>query len=48
MQNVRQNYEIMMKPDRLKDYPDELRKWIEDNKPEADALYKDLKEKTRR
>ena len=46
MQNVEQNYEIMLKPDRMKDYPEDLRKWVIDSKAEADALYKQVKEKT--
>jgi hypothetical protein len=45
MQNVMQNYEIMMKPDRMKDYPEDLKKWVEDNKPEAEKFMKELKEK---
>jgi len=48
LQNVMQNYEIMLRPDRMKDYPEELRKWIVDSKPEADNLYKAVKEKTNR
>jgi hypothetical protein len=47
MQNVLQNYDIMLKPDRMKDYPEDLRKWVIDSKPEADRLYKAVKEKTR-
>ena len=46
LQNVMQNYEIMLRPDRMKDYPGELRKWVVDSKPEADNLYKAVKEKT--
>lgn len=45
MQNVMQNYEIMLKPDRMKDYPPELRKWVVDHKPEADKLLKKIKDK---
>ena len=48
MQNVMQNYEIMLKPDRMKDYPDELKKWVEENKPEADKFMKELNEKLKR
>ena len=48
LQNVVQNYEIMLRPDRMKDYPEELRKWVADSKPEADNLYKAVKEKTNR
>jgi hypothetical protein len=48
LQNVMQNYEIMLRPDRMKDYPEELRKWIVDSKLEADNLYKAVKEKTNR
>jgi hypothetical protein len=46
LQNVMQNYEIMLRPDRMKDYPEELRKWVTDSKPEADKLYAAAKEKT--
>jgi len=45
MQNVMQNYEIMLKPDRMKNYPDDLRKWVEDTKPDADKFYKEIKAK---
>jgi len=48
MQNVMQNYEIMLRPDRMKDYPEDLRKWAVDSKSEADNLYKAIKEKTNR
>jgi hypothetical protein len=48
MQNVMQNYEIMLRPDRMKDYPEDLRKWVVDSKSEADNLYKAIKEKTNR
>ncbi len=45
LQNVMQNYAIMLQPDRMKRYPEELRKYVEDSKPEADKLYKATKEK---
>jgi hypothetical protein len=45
--NVIQNYDIMLKPDRMKDYPEDLRKWVEDNKAEADKMMALAKEKTR-
>ena len=48
MQNVMQNYEIMLRPDRMKDYPEDLHKWVVDSKSEADNLYKAIKEKTNR
>ncbi len=48
MQNVMQNYEIMLQPDRMKSYPEDLRKWVTDSKPEADKLEKAIKEKTNR
>ncbi len=44
--NVEQNYEIMLKPDRMKEYPEDLRKWVEDSKEEADKMMKEAKEKT--
>jgi len=44
--NVMQNYDIMLKPDRMKDYPEDLRKWVVDNKAEADKMFALAKEKT--
>jgi hypothetical protein len=38
MQNVMQNYPIMLAPDRMKSYPEDLRKWVVDSKPDADTL----------
>ena len=46
LQNVEQNYEFMLRPDRMKDYPEDLRKWVIDSKPEADKLYATAKSKT--
>jgi hypothetical protein len=48
MQNVMQNYQFMLRPDRMKNYPDDLRAYVVDSKPGADQLYKDLKEKLHR
>jgi hypothetical protein len=48
MQNVMQNYQIMLAPDRMKHYPEDLRKYVVDSKPDADKLYKAVKEKTNR
>lgn len=45
MQNVMQNYPIMLAPDRMKSYPDDLRDYVINSKPEADKLYKAIKEK---
>lgn len=45
LQNVRQNYPIMLAADRMKGYPAELRTWVIDSKPEADTLYSTAKEK---
>jgi hypothetical protein len=45
MQNVMQNYQIMLAPDRMKNYPEDLRKYVIDSKPDADKLYKAIKEK---
>jgi hypothetical protein len=45
MQNVTQNYGIMMRPDRMQHYPEDLRKYVEDNKAAADSLYKATKAK---
>lgn len=44
LSNVRQNYEIMLRPDRMKDYPEDLRKWVEEHKQEADKLSAEAKE----
>jgi hypothetical protein len=46
--NVIQNYDILLKPDRMKDYPDDLRKWVTDNKTEADKMVALCKDKTHR
>ncbi|HEY4330821.1 MAG TPA: hypothetical protein VGN88_13855 [Phycisphaerae bacterium] len=46
LQNVMQNYDIMLKPDRMKDYPDDLRQWVIDSKPEADKMMALAKSKT--
>lgn len=40
LQNVMQNYAIMLQPDRMKHYPQDLRKYVEDSRPEADKLYR--------
>jgi hypothetical protein len=44
--NIRQNYTIMLAPDRMKNYPENLRKWVVESKPEADKLIAAVKEKT--
>jgi hypothetical protein len=41
--NVKQNFDIMLKPDRMKDYPEDLRKWMEDKKDDVDKTWEDLK-----
>jgi hypothetical protein len=46
--NVMQNYAIMLAPDRMKDYPDDLRQWVIDSKPEADKMMALAKAKTHR
>jgi hypothetical protein len=43
LSNVRQNHLLMLAPDRMKQYPPELRKWVEDSEAEIDALEKELK-----
>jgi hypothetical protein len=47
MTNVMQNYDLLDKPDRLKDYPEDLHKWFDDTKPKAEKFMKELKEKLR-
>ena len=44
--NVKQNFDILLRPDRMKDYPEDLRKWVEDHKEEVDKLVKELGAKT--
>jgi hypothetical protein len=46
--NVAQNYEIMLKKDRMKEYPEDLRKWVEDSKAEFDKMYAASKKHTNR
>jgi hypothetical protein len=48
MQNVMQNYKIMLVPDRMKSYPEDLRSYVIDSKPDADKLYQAVKEKLHR
>jgi hypothetical protein len=48
MQNVMQNYAIMLKPDRMKDYPEELRSYVVNSKPDADKFYVAVKAKNGR
>jgi hypothetical protein len=48
MTNVMQNYNLLDKPDRLKDYPEDLHKWFDDTKPEAEKFWKEVKAKTNR
>jgi hypothetical protein len=44
MQNVMQNYNLI-KPEMIKDYPDDLKKWFDDTKPEAEKLSKELSQR---
>ena len=43
--NVVSNFDVMLKPDRMKDYPDDLRKWVEDNKEDVDKTEQELKKR---
>ena len=45
LSNIRQNQEILLKPDRMKDYPPELKKWVTDSQAQYDQLAKDVKHK---
>ena len=45
-QNVKQNFKILLVPDRMKEYPEDLRKWVEDHRDDVDKTYAELKEKT--
>jgi hypothetical protein len=44
--NVKQNFEILRRPDRMKDYPADLRGWVEGVAAEVDKTFADLKVKT--
>jgi hypothetical protein len=44
--NIRQNYQIMLAPDRMKNYPEDLRKWVTESKPEFEKLAVQVKDKT--
>lgn len=44
--NIRQNYQIMLAPDRMKNYPEDLRKWVNESKPEFEKLAAQVKDKT--
>ncbi len=46
LSNVEQNYEFMLKSDRMKYYPEDLRKWVVEHKVEADKLYAEAKART--
>jgi len=46
LSNVQQNYGFMLRPDRMKDYPEDLRKWVIDSKPVAEKLMMEAKAKT--
>lgn len=45
-QNIQQNYKFMLAPDRMKDYLEDLRKWVISSKPEADQLIAAVKAKS--
>jgi hypothetical protein len=36
----------MLAPERMKNYPEDLRKWVTDSKPETEKLIAAVKEKT--
>jgi hypothetical protein len=44
--NIKQNYAIMLAPDRMKNYPEDLRKWVTESKPRTDKLIAAVKDKT--
>ena len=46
-QNVKQNFAILLKPERMKEYPQDLRRWVEDHRDDVDKTYAELKEKSR-
>jgi len=48
LQNVMQNYQFLLKPDRMKDYPEDLRAYVVDSRPDAEKMYRDAKAKMNR
>lgn len=44
--NIKQNYTIMLAPDRMKNYPEDLRKWVIESKADSDKLAATVKSKT--
>jgi hypothetical protein len=42
LSNIRQNQEILLKPDRMKNYPADLKKWVEDSQAQTEQLAKDV------
>jgi len=46
LSNIRDNEAIMLRPDRMKDYPADLRQWVIESKPEADKLTALVRQKT--
>ena len=46
LQNVKQNFDILLKPGRLDDYPADLRKWVTDTNVELNKIYEPLRIKT--
>jgi hypothetical protein len=43
--NVKQNFDTMLQKDRMKDYPEDLRKWMEEKKDDVDKTWDDLKKR---
>ena len=43
--NVKQNFDIMLQKDRMKDYPEDLRKWMEEKKDDVDKTWEELKKR---
>ena len=41
--NCQRNLDIMLAPDRMKNYPEDLRKWVEDSKPKVDDMMAKVK-----
>jgi hypothetical protein len=48
MKDVRQKYEVLLQPGRMKDYPDNLRKWISASRLEANGLTQAIRQKKSR
>ena len=46
IRSVIENYDLLAKPGRMKDYPEDLRQWVHDSKKKSEPLEKNIRDKT--